>query len=297
MTRVPSSPLYRGSYTVAGVTRDPQSGAGLATEELVAPVAVVGTTWENAERRLVANPATGVVGWENQWALGAPNRKHHELIPNKLTADYTSIGMEGAPVLTGSAGFTHAVNVLQGPGHFLSHETGSVSGDWCTTRLVSFHELFRWSWNPTVAIWFRTASDITNERIWIGPTREELNGLQLPDDSPAVAGTVRAALIRYDTSVNENWHAVWFDGTAGSQDLEIPVAANTTYRLIVEYDQVTDEMRWYLYNWTTGTNHGLVHSRTMSIAGTLTFGTECLVETLEALSKSISIMRIAVEVN
>lgn len=295
MGRTPYRPRWGSEYPGTNVTDDPASdGPGLAPQVIAPPALVVGgQTWLNGDRYLVCNATTGVVGWNRQWTLGNPNRKRAQFFPNRLSADFRAVGFEGAvptPTATGTGGAT--VADLGAPGPFISLNVGDADGDWAGFR-TSLFELYKWVWNVTVAVEFRTAPVLDDQRIWVACTKEPLNGVSAPTGTAPAGGAVsRTVALRYDSDISPNFYAVSWDGSSvEAVDTGIAVLADKAYRFKVESEGPTNGVRWYLENWADGIDHGLIRSDTWaSMPANQVFGLDVVIEALDALVEPILLL-------
>lgn len=301
MAKTPMRPAYASPYPGASVTPSALLGPGLAPETLALPAASGTNNYENGDRRLLGNPTSGVVKWSDQWMAGNPNRKRAEVAANVLADSFRAIGWEGTvSTAHGSVGGSALRTNLGVPGHFINFLTGALSGDYYGLRCndgANGLVLYKWVWRPTIRIFFQTNA-LTNCRIWMAASKEEMNAKQVPNGTSVAGGVTRAAGLRYDSSAaNGNWWIVGWDGSVLSTDTGIAAIASKVYRFTMEVDNTTTSVRYYLYNWSDGIDHGLIGTHTWgSMPANQLFGIECLVEALAvAASPAVDIARVVVE--
>lgn len=231
---------------------------------------------------LMGDPGSGVAGYLGKWASPNIARRRCELMANTLTADFRSVGWEGSPTLTGTAAAKERNN-----GMYLQFTTPATTvGSWAGVRTAL--DLFRWKWDNAPGVWVRTGLT-NNSRIWVAFTSAGMDGKREPNGSGDVTAAFRVDWNNAGGAQDTKFHCMTWgpltDGAAHSLNdttLTIDAAASTVYYLSVQYDTAASEVRFYIYDWAGGINHGLVHTQPLFVSNNDKFGVDALVEVVVA---------------
>lgn len=297
MGRTPRRVVWGGEYPGDNVTDDPTSdGPGFAPQLIVPPPTSELATGAALIQSLKGNITTGAVGWLGKWKSTANSRRRNSWRANNLTADYRSAGGEGS-ITFGGTGVPTAPSLqpaVRSPFVRITTENATLGKSATASTNLG---LWRWKWDPMAGWWTRTVT-YTHARYYWALTSVTLDQIAPTAGGAGTFGGLGAGnravafCIDFNTFVDNNWHALTWDGTTFT-DTDTGVSAlstpNTIFLPVIEIDSANSQVRFYLYNRDDAIDHGLIETRTFTAGNTDVFGMQMVVEIAGAAGGALSL--------